>query len=128
MAKTEKELGNGWKIIHEPCMDSTNEAAKRAGDRGVAHGTIFRADIQTAGKGRRGRSWYSEEPGNLYFSILLRPEFSPQMTSMLTLIMAYAVAVAIGEETKLKALIKWPNDILVNEKKKTHQQTPICHS
>lgn len=98
-------------------MDSTNEAAKRAGDLGAAHGTVFRADRQTCGKGRRGRRWYSEESGNLYFSILLRPEFSAQMISMLTLLMAYAVAVTISEETKLNALIKWPNDIVVHNKK-----------
>lgn len=98
-------------------MDSTNEEAKRAGDMGTAHGTVFWADSQTAGKGRRGRSWYSENQGNLYFTILLRPKLTPEKASMLTLVMAYAVAQAVRQETGLEALIKWPNDIVVHEKK-----------
>ncbi len=117
MVKEYEVPGMGWKVIHHACVDSTNEVAKRAGDLGAVHGTVFWADRQNAGKGRRGRSWYSEETGNLYFSILLRPDFSPRVTSMLTLLMAYVVAKVIGEETKLNALIKWPNDIVVNEKK-----------
>ena len=107
----------GKEIIHEAWMDSTNEAAKRGGDAGAKHGTVFWADRQTAGKGRRGRSWYSEELGNLYFTLLLRPLLTPQKASMLTLIMAYGVAQAVREETGLEALIKWPNDIVVHGKK-----------
>ncbi len=115
----DKELPHwaGQKIIYEEQIDSTNEAAKRAGDAGEVHGTVFRADRQTAGKGRRGRSWHSEEENNLYFTILLRPELSPEKTSMLTLVMAYAVAKAIQECTGLEAMIKWPNDMVVNGKK-----------
>ncbi len=109
--------GIGSSILHEACVDSTNEVAKRAGDSGAAHGCVFWADRQNAGKGRRGRSWYSEETGNLYFSLLLRPEFSPRVSSMLTLLMAYVVADVISRETGLDALIKWPNDIVVHGKK-----------
>ncbi|MBR6664149.1 MAG: biotin--[Lachnospiraceae bacterium] len=110
----------GWAgktILHEAQMDSTNEEAKRAGNAGADHGTVYRADVQSAGKGRRGRSWYSHEAGNLYFSILLRPAISPDKASMLTLVMAYAVAGAIREYIGLPAQIKWPNDIVVNDKK-----------
>ncbi len=107
----------GREIIHESQMDSTNEEAKRAGDMGTAHGTVFWADSQTAGKGRRGRSWYSRDKENLYFTILLRPKLSPEKASMLTLVMAYAVAQAVRQETGLEALIKWPNDIVVHDKK-----------
>lgn len=107
----------GQKIIHEIEIDSTNEAAKRAGDGGALHGIVFRADRQTAGKGRRGRSWHSAEEKNLYFTILLRPELTPQKAAMLTLVMAYAVTKAVREHTGLEAKIKWPNDIVVNDKK-----------
>ena len=106
----------GKEILHMTQTDSTNEEAKRAGDKGAAHGTVFRADSQTAGKGRRGRSWYSKEQGNLYFTLLLRPQLSPEKASMLTLVMAYAVAQAI-RQMGLEALIKWPNDIVVHGKK-----------
>jgi BirA family biotin operon repressor/biotin-[acetyl-CoA-carboxylase] ligase len=104
-------------ILHEKQMDSTNEAAKRAGNKGAAEGTVFWADTQTAGKGRRGRSWYSHEADNLYFTILLRPSVTPDKASMLTLVMAYAVAKAVREFTGLNAQIKWPNDIVVEGKK-----------
>lgn len=108
---------NKYTIIHEAQTDSTNEAAKRGGDAGAVHGTVYWADAQTAGKGRRGRSWYSEAQDNLYFTVLLRPNLSPEKTSMLTLVMAYAVVQTIRQMTALEALIKWPNDIVVNGKK-----------
>lgn len=114
------ELEPSWAgkcLIYEEQTDSTNEAAKRAADAGAAHGTVFRTEKQTAGKGRRGRSWYSEDEGNLYFTILLRPQLTPEKASMLTLIMAYAVTKAIRESIGLEALIKWPNDIVVGNKK-----------
>lgn len=104
-------------IRHEAQMDSTNEEAKRAGNAGGTHGMVFWADVQTAGKGRRGRSWYSEAANNLYFTILLRPQVTPDKASMLTLVMAHAVAGAVREFTGLEAQIKWPNDIVVAGKK-----------
>lgn len=117
MVKNETPLWAGKKLIHRPQMDSTNEEAKRAGKDGCEHGTVFWADTQTAGKGRRGRSWYSDSVGNLYFTILLRPVLTPEKASMLTLVMAYAVTKAIRCSTGLEAFIKWPNDIVVNGKK-----------
>ena len=107
----------GKTICHEAQMDSTNEEAKRAGNAGAEAGTVFWADVQTAGKGRRGRSWYSEAANNLYFTILLRPQVTPDKASMLTLVMAHAVAGAVRELTGLEAQIKWPNDIVVAGKK-----------
>lgn len=107
----------GKTILHEAQMDSTNEEAKRAGNAGAEEGAVFWADVQTAGKGRRGRSWYSEVSDNLYFTILLRPQVTPDKASMLTLVMAYAVAGAVRELTGLEAQIKWPNDIVVAGKK-----------
>lgn len=117
MAKKYVARWAGCNIIYEEQVDSTNEVAKRAGDAGAEHGTVFRADRQSAGKGRRGRSWYSEVRDNLYFTILLRPKLAPEKASMLTLVMAYAAAQAVREETGLEALIKWPNDIVVHGKK-----------
>lgn len=117
MANDKKPLWAGNKLIHEKQMDSTNEAGKRAGREGCSHGAVFWADVQTAGKGRRGRSWYSDVAENLYFTILLRPALTPEKATMLTLVMAYAVAQAINQSTGLEALIKWPNDIVVRDKK-----------
>ncbi len=90
---------------------------------GEAEGTVVWADAQTAGKGRRGRSWESPAGTNLYFSILLRPEILPQKAPMLTLVMACAAARAVdammrqSESTENFAKIKWPNDLVLSGKK-----------
>lgn len=116
----DKELKPGWAghtILHKECVDSTNEEAKRGGDAGDAHGTVYSAGRQSAGKGRRGRSWLSESEENLYFTILLRPDMEPEKISMLTLVMAHAVAEGIRTVAGAATRIKWPNDILIGNKK-----------
>lgn len=64
-----------------------------------------------------GRSWESPAGKSVYFTIVVRPKFAPDKASMVTLVMALAVAEAIQEVTGLPAMIKWPNDIVVNGKK-----------
>lgn len=98
-------------------IDSTNEELKRRAAQGAVHGTVFCADYQTNGKGRRGRTWDSPKGDNIYLSILLRPEFEPEHASMLTLIGALAVAVAVEETTGAYCRIKWPNDLVLNGRK-----------
>lgn len=107
----------GRKLYYVDSTGSTNTDAKRYAEEGDPHGTTVVADMQTAGKGRRGRKWQSPSGINTYFTILLRPHFAPDKASMLTLVMALSVAEAIEEITDLKACIKWPNDIVVNKKK-----------
>ncbi len=96
---------------------STNLLAKQAGEEDTPHGALFVADEQTAGRGRRGRSWQSPPGANIYFTILLRPDFAPDQASMLTLVMAHSVACAIHRLTGLEPSIKWPNDVLLKGKK-----------
>lgn len=121
---------------------STNVTAGELGNSGAAHGTLVAADKQTGGRGRRGRTWESPAGKNLYFSLLLRPEFGLEKVSMLTLVMAHSVARAIeatvmqsggaicpanksaehnmadvGKVGNIRTGIKWPNDILVHGKK-----------
>lgn len=107
----------GKKLYYVDSTGSTNTDAKRFAEEGDPHGTTVVADMQTAGKGRRGRKWQSPSGINNYFTILLKPDFAPDKASMLTLVMALSVAEAIEEVTELKAEIKWPNDIVVNKKK-----------
>jgi len=102
--------------------DSTNLRAKEAGNHEEnipRQGMIFVADKQTAGVGRRGRSWESPEGENIYMSLLLKPEIAPSKAPMLTLVMAVAVAEGLkqvcGSTENLQ--IKWPNDIILNKKK-----------
>lgn len=108
----------GREIIFFESVDSTNDAAMKIGaQREDPEGIVVIADSQKSGKGRLGRSWVSPPGGNLYFTLLLRPSFSPREAPLLTLMAGVAVVSAIREHTGLSAMIKWPNDILVKEKK-----------
>jgi len=98
-------------------IDSTNEELKRLAAADAAHGTVLCADYQTNGKGRRGRTWDSPKGDNIYLSILLRPELEAEHASMLTLIGALAVADSIEETTGAECQIKWPNDLVLGNKK-----------
>lgn len=107
----------GQRLCYFDTLGSTNIQAKVEAENGAPHGTLVVADMQTAGRGRRGRGWVSPAKTNLYFTIMLRPDFAPEKASMLTLVMAHATARAIRAQTGLDCGIKWPNDIVVNGKK-----------
>ena len=107
----------GKRLVFFESTGSTNPAAKRLAEEGAPHGTTVVADRQTAGKGRRGRSWESPAGRAIYFTIVVRPAFIPDKASMVTLVMALSVAEAIQKVTGLSTGIKWPNDIVVNGKK-----------
>lgn len=104
-------------IIFYKETDSTNTRISVLAKEGAPEGTVAWADYQTAGKGRRGRSWESPAGNNLYFSILLRPDIKPEKAPMLTLVMAYSVAKAIENAEKMQVQIKWPNDLILSKKK-----------
>ena len=100
-----------------PTIDSTNTYAAGLARKGASEGTTVIADSQSGGKGRLGRSWVSPPGVNLYLSVLLRPSASTAVAPQLNLLAAIAVADAIRETTLLSPAIKWPNDVLVAEKK-----------
>lgn len=106
----------GSTILYEPEMDSTNIQAKRLGEHDAINGTVVVTECQTAGRGRRGKTWVSPA-GNCYFSILLRPEVLVDRASIITLVSAMALAKAIKQVTALDTMIKWPNDVIANGKK-----------
>ena len=104
-------------ILRFDSLPSTNlEAAKRAIE-GAAEGLCVVAGEQTAGRGRLQRHWVSPKNAGLYFSIVLRPQFEQSIWPLLTLMAGVAVSDALREACALETDIKWPNDILVNEKK-----------
>ena len=107
----------GRKLYYYDVTGSTNNDAKRLAEEGTPHGTVVVADIQNAGKGRRGRAWQTLQGTALSFTLLLRPEFAPDKASMITLVMALSAAEAVEEMTDAAVTIKWPNDIVVNKKK-----------
>lgn len=107
----------GRNLIFHKETGSTNIDAKELAERGEAAGTVVVADMQTAGRGRRGRGWVSPAGKDIYMTILLRPQCRPEKASVLTLVMALAVLRAISEQISQDCGIKWPNDIVVNGKK-----------
>jgi len=96
---------------------STNEDLKQAALAGEDAGLVIKAKRQTAGKGRQGRTWNSPE-GNLYVSVLLRPEGSVQEVGLFSFVTALAVHQAVTKTLPTANVkLKWPNDVLVNGKK-----------
>ncbi|MBA7548755.1 Bifunctional ligase/repressor BirA [subsurface metagenome] len=109
----------GKEIYYFPELKSTNIIAKEKalhGAEGINEGTLIIAERQSAGKGRLGREWFSPA-GGIWFSIILYPQLSPSYISRITLMTAVAAVKAIKICTQIKSQIKWPNDILINEKK-----------
>lgn len=105
------------RIIYYDEIDSTNSQIERLAAKGARHGTVVMARRQTAGKGRRGRTWESPEEDNLYMSLLLRPKLTVAQMSMLTLVMAYSATMALEGLGYSGIQIKWPNDLVMSGKK-----------
>lgn len=108
-------LGRPFVFLDE--VDSTNNQIRRMAAEGAGEGALAVAEKQTAGKGRRGRKWVSDDAVGIYMSFLLMPDIRPENASMLTLLAAMSVAGGVREVTGLDTRIKWPNDIVVNGKK-----------
>lgn len=109
----------GKEIYYFPELKSTNIIAKEKAlhrAEGIEEGTLIIAERQSAGKGRLGRKWFSPV-GGIWLSVILYPQLSPSYISRITLMTAVAAVKAIKICTQIKSQIKWPNDILINEKK-----------
>lgn len=126
LSELKSRIHNKWagnEIYYYEETGSTNIDAKRLAEEGACHGTVVAADKQTSGRGRRGRTWQSPAGKDIYFTILLRPDFQPDQAAGLTLVMALSVAQALSkalpqsEPEKSGVGIKWPNDVVVNGKK-----------
>ncbi len=96
---------------------STNDIAKMLAKEGSTEGTVIVANHQSAGRGRMGRSFMSPEGTGLYMSIILRPEFSPENSLLITTAAAAAVAITAEKHTGIPAKIKWVNDVYMRGKK-----------
>ncbi len=96
---------------------STNDVIEKMAIDGVPEGVVVFAESQTKGRGRLGRIWHSPPGKGLWFSILLRPALHPKMAMQLTIAAATATRRAISQFTNIPAIIKWPNDIILNGKK-----------
>jgi BirA family biotin operon repressor/biotin-[acetyl-CoA-carboxylase] ligase len=112
---TERVIGRDIRVFEE--TTSTNDVIEKLARDGVKEGVVVFAESQTKGRGRLGRKWMSPTHKGLWFSILLRPELSPQETTQLTVASATALRRAIKNVTGILAEIKWPNDLLIGGKK-----------
>ena len=100
----------GCEIRWFPTIGSTNREARRLAAEGAPHGLTVLADEQTAGRGRRGRSWETPRGDAIALSIVLRPQAHPSQVALLSLSVAWAAAAAFEETAGARARIKWPND------------------
>ena len=131
----------GQEIFCYNTLDSTNVKAKELAEEGYPSGTLVIAESQTAGRGRRGRDWNSQEGTGIFMSFILKPELTSEPAeqnppglisasaeqnhsgltienaSMVTLVCALAVSMGISQVTGAEAQIKWPNDIVMNGRK-----------
>ncbi|WP_353893970.1 biotin--[acetyl-CoA-carboxylase] ligase [Proteinivorax hydrogeniformans] len=106
----------GKKIINLKAVDSTNSYAQKLAKQRYPEGTVVFAESQTKGRGRLGKSWLSLEEKGLYMSVIFRPPYKAAKTQLITPLTAAAVCSAL-RDFKLDAMIKWPNDIYISEKK-----------
>jgi BirA family biotin operon repressor/biotin-[acetyl-CoA-carboxylase] ligase len=104
-----------FSVKHHKSIGSTNDEARRLAAEGAPHGTAIHADEQTAGRGRLSHAWFSP-PGNLYLSVLLRTGQPASRCTELSFLTALAVADTVETllPRQIRAILKWPNDVLVN--------------
>jgi BirA family biotin operon repressor/biotin-[acetyl-CoA-carboxylase] ligase len=113
----ERRPALGRPLMYQPVTGSTNDDALLAARSGAPHGSVFLADQQTAGRGRRGHTWLAAPGESLLFSVLLRPKLELAHVSALTLAVGLALRDAVRPLIAAPPQLKWPNDLLVNKQK-----------
>jgi BirA family biotin operon repressor/biotin-[acetyl-CoA-carboxylase] ligase len=117
MSRGAPQLPAGCSLVALDAVGSTNDHAKTLARNGYPAGAVVWARAQTVGRGRQGNAWNSL-PGNLFMTMILRPDSNAAVTGQLSFLAAVALARALrpllpGVDIKLK----WPNDLLINGKK-----------
>ncbi len=105
------------KVHHYFRIASTNSEAMQAAAAGAPEGSAFIAEEQTAGRGRGGHSWTSPPSTGIYCSILLRPSLVPADAIILSMMAGLATAFAVKQITGIQPDLRWPNDLLIGDKK-----------
>ena len=107
----------GKKIYKYDTAGSTNDLAFLNALKGEKEGSVFWARGQTKGRGRLGRHWISHKDKGLYFSVILRPDIQLKEAPKITLLGALAMCQALRKFSGQPFLIKWPNDLVIEDKK-----------
>jgi BirA family biotin operon repressor/biotin-[acetyl-CoA-carboxylase] ligase len=115
--RQQRGLRWGAPLVYRSETGSTNDDALAAARAGAESGSLFVAEHQSAGRGRRGRSWQAAAGQSLLFSILLRPAPSATPISALTLAVGLGVRAALQASSQARLLVKWPNDVLAGSRK-----------
>ncbi len=129
----QKYLDTTWagsEIIYKDVTESTNTDACELAAQGAGHGTLVVADRQDRGRGSRGRTWETPAGSNIAMSLIIRPTAPADRISQLTLVMGLSVAEGVelalsetedssfaGKVSETKAMIKWPNDVVIGGRK-----------
>ena len=104
-------------VLRFASLPSTMTLAAQLAAEGAEHGTAVVADEQTAGQGRLGRTWHSEREAGLYVTFLLRLKLCPDSVPVTTLALGLAAVEAIEQTCSVRCDLRWPNDLLIAEKK-----------
>jgi BirA family biotin operon repressor/biotin-[acetyl-CoA-carboxylase] ligase len=107
----------GEKVFSFETLDSTNNCVKALANAGLEEGLIVFSEHQSAGRGRLGRTWESEEGKNVLFSLLLRPPETVAFINLLTFYVAASISDAVSSVTGVNVECKWPNDLTLEGKK-----------
>ena len=113
-----QKLPPGFNLVVLETVGSTNDEARQRAENGAPDGTLIQARTQTDGRGRRGRNWVSPV-GNLYMSLILRPDCFAAAGLEVSFVSAIAMCDTIGSvlPPMITVTVKWPNDVLVNGRK-----------
>jgi len=106
-----------WNFVFRDVVDSTNTLAKEMAEAGEPEVTVVWAEEQTQGRGRMGRTWFSEPHQNILMSLLLRPKIPKERVYVVTAALSVSAVMAIESIVGLKPKVKWPNDVLLGGKK-----------
>ena len=98
-------------------VESTNLLAAELAQEDAPEGVVVLADQQLSGRGRGSRSWHSPAGVGIYCSVILRPQVEPEKGQLITLMAGVSIAKAIERQSGLSPRVKWPNDVLINDKK-----------
>ncbi|HEV2640204.1 MAG TPA: biotin--[acetyl-CoA-carboxylase] ligase [Actinocrinis sp.] len=99
-----------------PEVDSTNSALMAAAADGAPHGSVLVAEVQTAGRGRLGRTWQAPARSGLFLSVLVRPQqVPPAQWGWLPLLAGVSARSAVAAVTRLDVALKWPNDLILDD-------------
>lgn len=108
---------DGYRFVILPKVGSTSDLLGRLAAAGAEEGTVLIAREQSGGRGRRGRQWISP-PGNLYMSVLLKPEVAPAFAGQIGFVAGLAIAETLAQRVEGRTIsLKWPNDVLVEGRK-----------